>query len=429
MNTTPTKRKNNHIITLMLLMLLNTIGFSIIFPIIPTLFTDTSSEYYFLANSIFENYGFFIQGLVLMIYAVFVFLSAPVLGELSDYYDRKKILNICLFGSAIGYFLFAYSVLTLNIWLLILSRIIDGITGGNISIMQASMGDISNKEDLQKNISKMQAMLGIGFVFGPLLGGILSSSDIYYLFNASTPLIFAGVVSLISIYISNIYLIENKNKSLDKDNYDDEYHNKNRFSIKKLHPFNSIKIIINGFKMKEIRLFLLTLLLFWIGFAMYTNFSNNFLAIRFDFTERDIGYYFAFTGILMSICQLVLVPRINKRFNSKNILKLTYPIFGIFFIIYAAYIHNLNILLYIYLPLFVLLISLNIVNTNIEIMSHTGEENKGKIFGITSALNSIGQAIAPLIGGIIATIFYYDSPFYLSAIIVFIASILLWKAM
>ena len=410
------KKKNRHIITLIILRLFNVIGTAIIFPLIPNLLINTNSSYYLLNDSTLNQYAFFVQGIILMIYGLFVFLSAPILGQLSDYYGRKRLLNICLLGSAIGYFLFAYSILTLNIWLLIFSRIIDGITGGNIAIIQASMGDISEPKEMKKNISRLSSTIGIGFILGTLLGGLLSSSEIYHLFNPSTPLIFAGVLTLISLYLCSAYLIEAKNNNHNEDD---------RFSIKKLNPLHSFEIIKSGFKMKELRLFLITLLLFWIGFTTYSNFSNNYLLIRFGFDERGIGYYLATVGIILTICQLFVVPYINRIFSSFKVLKITYLLLSISLVIYAGFIFNVNIL-YLFLPFFVLLVSIIIVNINIEIMSRTSQENRGKIFGITSSVQSMSQTIAPLLGGIVSTIFYYDSPFYLAAIITFVAAVLLW---
>jgi len=108
-------KKKKHLNTLSVLMFINMIGFSILLPIIPTLFTNPLGEYYILPGYISNNFNFIMQGVVLMVYALFVFLSSPILGELSDYYGRKKILNICFAGSAAGYFLFAYAVMTHNL--------------------------------------------------------------------------------------------------------------------------------------------------------------------------------------------------------------------------------------------------------------------------------------------------------------------------
>ena len=411
-------QKKKHLGALTALMFLNMLGYSILIPVIPTLFINKGNPFYILPSYISDHYSFILQGLLLAIYAVFVFLSAPVLGELSDYYGRKKILNISFLGSAIGFFLFALAIYEHNIWILFLSRIVDGITGGNISVMQASTIDVSTKEERAKNIARRSSVMGIAFILGPWLGGILSSSDISRLFTPATPFIFAGVLSLLAILVINKFLFETIVTG-----HSDHAHK--RFSLKSLHPLNSLKIMRDGYRIPNLKIFFNVMLIFFIGFGIYSSFSQNLLAIRFHFDEKSIGYYFAYTGILMTLVQIFIIPRF-KNFSPNSILIFSLPVLAILFIIYGAFINNFYVLLA-FVFIMVIFIGLNMVNTNVAIADHAREGDRGKIFGITSSVQSLAQVIAPILGGVAASYFSYSAPFYISAIFLLLAGFLIWN--
>ncbi|MFO0743683.1 MAG: MFS transporter [Candidatus Paceibacterota bacterium] len=411
-------QKKRHLSALTVLMFLNMLGYSILIPIIPTLFINKTNPFYILPSYISDHYSFILQGLLLAIYAVFVFLSSPVLGELSDYYGRKKILNISFFGSAIGFFLFALAIYEHNIWILFLSRIVDGITGGNISVMQASTIDVSSKEERAKNIARRSSVMGIAFILGPWIGGMLSSSDVSHFFTPATPFIFAGLLSLIAVFIINKFLFETVNVG-----HEDHAHKK--FSLKSLHPFNSLKIIRDGYKIGNLRVFFNVMLIFFIGFGMYSSFSQNLLSLRFGFDEKSIGYYFAYTGILMTIIQIFIIPRF-KNLSPEKILSFSLPVLAFLFVIYGAFINNIYVLL-VFVFIMVIFIGLNMVNTNVAIADHATEGDRGKIFGITSSVQSLAQVIAPILGGFVAAYFSYSAPFYFSAFFLILAAIFLWN--
>jgi len=175
--------------------------------------------------------------------------------------------------------------------------------------------------------------------------------------------------------------------------------------------------------MKNIQTFLNINLLYYIGFFMYSSFSQNLLSIRFGFDVKDIGYYFAYTGLLMTIVQIFIVSKINKRFSPKKILDFSLPILSLFLIIYAGFIFNLSFLL-IFIIFFIIVISLLMVNMNLVLILNTGENERGKVLGIYSSVQSLAQVIAPIIGGVSSSLISYTSPFYLGAMFITFAAIL-----
>lgn len=410
--------KKRHLSALTALMFLNMLGYSILIPIIPTLFIHKGNPFYILPSYISDHYSFILQGLLLAIYAVFVFMSAPVLGELSDYYGRKKILNISFLGSSIGFFLLALAIYGHNIWILFFSRIIDGVTGGNISVMQASTIDVSTKEERAKNIARRSSVMGIAFILGPWLGGILSQSNKFKFFTPATPFIFAGILSLFAMFVIKKFLYETIHVG-----HNDQVHKK--FSLKSLHPLNSLKIMRDGYKIPNLKIFFNVMLIFFIGFGIYSSFSQNLLSIRFHFDEKSIGYYFAYTGVLMTLMQIFVIPRF-KNMSPNKILSFSLPALAILFIIYGAFIKNVYVLLA-FVAVMVVFIGLNMVNTNVAIADHAREGDRGKIFGVTSSVQSLAQVIAPILGGVVASYFSYSAPFYISAIFLLFAGFLIWN--
>lgn len=140
----------------------------------------------------------FVIGLSMASYSLFQFLASPILGRLSDKYGRKPILALSLFGSALGYFLIAIAN---NIWVIFASRIIDGITGGNISVAQAYIADITKGNEMTKAMGLIGMAFGLGFIFGPAIGGFLGH---YFL---ALPYLFAGFLALLNcIFILFFYL-------------------------------------------------------------------------------------------------------------------------------------------------------------------------------------------------------------------------------
>src|SRR5215211_3965520 len=159
-----------------LIMLMDIVGMSIIFPVAPYIVQRYSGDA--------------LMGTMLtVIYAGAQFFAAPALGKISDKVGRRPVLLISVLGSAVGYFIFGIGG---ALWVLFLSRLIDGITGGNISTASAYIIDVSKPEERAKNFTLLGMAYGVGFILGPALGGILGQ------WNLNAPVYVAGMIFLIS---------------------------------------------------------------------------------------------------------------------------------------------------------------------------------------------------------------------------------------
>ena len=116
-------------------------------------------------------------------------------------FGRKKILGLSLFGTFLGYVLMVVGINLQNFYLILLSRIIDGFTGGNISVATSAISDISKPEEKTKNFGILGAIFGICFVMGPFLGGVLSDKTVHESFSLTTPFIVSAVLSFVNFLL------------------------------------------------------------------------------------------------------------------------------------------------------------------------------------------------------------------------------------
>jgi len=190
------KRGDSHaLFTIFLIVFIDIFGFSLILPLLP-----------FVA----ERFGAspLKIGLLGASYSFFQLLASPVLGFLSDRYGRKKILILSQLGSAAGFLLLGFAH---SLPLIFLSRVVDGITGGNISVAQAYIADITTKKNRAKGMGIIGAAFGLGFLFGPAIGGLLSQNGF------AIPALIAVFVSLFSTLTTALFLketVKKKNRSI-----------------------------------------------------------------------------------------------------------------------------------------------------------------------------------------------------------------------
>src|SRR5207237_474478 len=151
------------------------VGFGIVIPVLP--FYAEGTKFGVAPSHV---------GLLFSSYSIMQLGFAPVLGRLSDKYGRRPVLLTSLLGTALGFLILGFAT---TLWMLFLGRIIDGISGGNISTAQAYIADVTTKEDRAKGMGLIGAAFGLGFVFGPAIGGVLSRWGI------NVPFLFAGTLA------------------------------------------------------------------------------------------------------------------------------------------------------------------------------------------------------------------------------------------
>ena len=370
--------KNKSLLTIFLIVFIDLLGFGIILPLLPYIAEKYSA-------------GPFQIGMLTATYSFFQLIAAPILGRLSDRYGRKKLLVISQFGSAIGYLILGLSG---NLPLLFLSRIIDGITGGNISIAQAYIADVTTKENRAKGMGIIGAAFGLGFIFGPAIGGFLSK------FSYSAPAYFATVVSLLSVLATVFFLKEtiDEKKAIKSP--------KTKFSLeefKKVLSIYPIGILIVTF--------------FIVNLASSVQQGNFALWTQktFNYGPAENGWLFAYIGVLAVIVQLKVLPFLTKIFNEKNILYIS--LFCMF--LGLSLIPLVPLPNFLYVSLFFLPFGYGLSNPTIQALAseNVPKEEYGETLGFLQSAGSLGRIIGPIIGGIIFQSLGKDNAFYFAGFI------------
>ena len=262
------------------------VGVGILIPIFPQLITPGSPDS-ILPDGWSPTNGLILLGWLSAAYPIAQFLAAPLLGQLSDKFGRKVVLQLSILGTALGYALFAYGLATKNIPLLFASRILDGITGGNISVAQAAIADISTNKNRAKNFGLIGMAFGLGFILGPYIGGKLADPSVVSWFSAATPFWFAMGLSLFNILLITLFLPETLKIKSNK-----------RIDIAK--PFHNIA---SAFSRPGLRSIMPSSFLFTAGFTFFTTFFGVVLVQKFGFNASNTGDYFAYVGLWIAVVQ------------------------------------------------------------------------------------------------------------------------------
>jgi MFS family permease len=418
--------KSKNKLILFLTVFIDMMGFSVIFPLFPDTLkfylSQGNDEVLFFFISIVErllatqNNPYFIVlfgGLIGSIYAVLQFIFSPIWGKISDSSGRKRILIFTSFGSLAGYLIWFFSG---NFSTFVLSRVITGIMGGNISVASASMADMTTKEDRAKGMGIIGAGIGLGFIFGPPLGGIMSGYNLLspfpFLSSIGTTIysssaLVSVVVSLIN-FLMIIFLFEETFVLQNSPN-------KRGFS----HPVFGI------FSSDVVQLPKICLIyfLFTLGFSGFEFCINFFFYESLNFSPKEIGYSFVYMGSIVILIQGGVIRRISGKVAEKKI-----AIFGSISLLIGFVIISLSkSLLIVFLALSFLSIGSAFLNPGISSLAsiYSSQDEQGKNLGIMRGFGSLARAFAPLI---FSLIYFSKGPvttFRFSFIVIFVVLILL----
>jgi DHA1 family tetracycline resistance protein-like MFS transporter len=284
--TSPTEKSGrNAMLIVFLTVFIDMLGVGILIPVSPFLVQQYRND----ALTV---------GLLSVSYSVFQFLAGPALGVLSDRFGRRPVLLLSLLGTAIGYFIFGFAT---SLPILFLSRVLDGITGGNISTAQATIADVSKPEDRSRNFGMIGAAFGLGFIIGPALGGLLSGISL------QAPAFFAGGLSLLNVIAGYFILPETLPV---------ERRTRGPITLASINPFTSLT---RALSIPSIAPLLVATFAFNFAFAgLQSNFSL-FTFARFDWGPGQNAALFAFLGVVGVFMQGFLVRKMIPKFGDRKL--------------------------------------------------------------------------------------------------------------
>lgn len=379
-------------------LLIDMIGIGMVIPLIPTLFTDPTSPS-FLLHGYSQGTWYLIAGIVTAIFGLMQFIAAPVLGELSDIFGRKRLLTLGVAVLAISQMLFGLGVHISSLAIVLVSRAIAGIAGANFSIAQASIADVTEPKDRAKNFGLIGAAFGTGFILGPLLGGWLAHA-----FGAATPFWVAGAMGAANVMFITLFLPETRKEKGPSRSFT---------ILKGLHNIRAAFLDVDA------RPVYLASFLYMSGFAFYTSFVGILLVYRFAFSESGVGTFFGVAGAWIVITQLFIIRILSKKYNERSILRYSLLLLALSI---AAYPFVPTVaLLYAIIPFLAIPQGLSMLNMSALISKGVSAEKQGAALGINGSLMALSQGVIPVVAGAASSLVGVQIPFVVGSMFVVIA--------
>lgn len=363
------------------------LGLTIVNPVIPFMVEQYTTNTQQQATAV---------TLLSAIYAFSMFLAAPMLGTLSDRFGRKIVLISSLFGSAIGYFLFGLGG---ALWILFLGRIIEGLTGGEISAILAYFADLTPIESRTKYFGWISATVGIGTAAGPLIGGFLAQ------YGPAIPLYVASFLSLSNAVYGYFFMPESLTKRERTRN----------LSLQQINPFKQLQLV---FTFRSVKWLLITGFLIWLPNGSFQAIFAQFSIDTFHLSPMIIGFTFSLIGMMDIFAQLLIMPILLKFWRENQIITMgiTSEMIGYSVIIFSAF--------YSSIPCFILgMVFFGLGDAifspsyNGLISTYASKEDQGKIQGASQSIQALARVIGPMIGGQLYANFHHTIPFIIGFIL------------
>ena len=376
---------------LFLIVFSNLLGFGIIIPLLP---------YYA------ENFGANPNEVTLLMasYSLMQLVFSPILGKISDIYGRKKILVLCLIGSVASYLVLYFAT---SFILVLFARSIAGLFASTTAIANAYVTEITSSENRSKGMGLIGAAFGLGFVFGPVIGGYFGGEEINNI-NYKTPFLISIVVAVISCCFAYFILTEPKKR------------NKQFVSINFL---NSFRDLINLFKIPVILFLIIISFLVTFSFAGFETTFALWTERAMKWAPMQTGFAFTFTALLAALVQGVFIGNLTKIFGEIKILVTSIFLMsiGLFFITLS--IENIYYLIF---SLGVLGISIGLGNPTINSLfsKNLNKNIVGLSFGAIQSVGSLARILSPLVAGNLFYFFGINSPYNLGAFLMLISLII-----
>lgn len=368
------------LIPIFIVVFVDLLGFSFILPLLP---------YY--ANEFGASPA--IVGLLVASYAAAQFVGAPILGRLSDLRGRRPILLLSVAGTFIGFIMLALAPVigrgianafgaaaignTLVVAILFASRLLDGFTGGNLTIAQAYISDVTDEKNRAKSFGLIGAAFGLGFIIGPALGGLLSN------WGYEAPAYAAAALSLVNLFL--IYFLLPESLTPEKR------------AAEQTRPAMSLGAMWQALRKPRVGPLLHIRFFFGLAFSMFQTIFALYAQYKLGLNAQTTAYVLTYVGVLSVVVQGFGVGWISARIPEKRLIFLATAVMAVSLLGWAV-VPDLITLLIVMIPLAA---SGGILNTvlNSALSKSVYPEEIGGTLGIAGALESLTRVISPIIGG------------------------------
>jgi DHA1 family tetracycline resistance protein-like MFS transporter len=398
-------------LTVFIIVFVDLLGFGLILPLLP-----------FYADS----YGAtpLVVGLLTASYAAAQFIAAPVMGRLSDRYGRRPILLLSIGGTVVGFLLLGLAdplgkalagnspVATTNaviLTILFLSRIVDGLTGGNISVAQAYITDITDEENRARGLGLIGAAFGLGFIIGPAAGGALSAGGRY-----AVPAFVAAAIATLNWLAVLLWLPESLTDEI-----------KAQMAQRRERAILSVRELWQAMQRPRFGPLLHIRLWYGVAFATFTGVFALYAQYRLSLDSKQTGYILAYVGLLSVLVQGVAIGQLTKRFAENRLILGAVGLLAVSLLAWA-FAPNVPLLLLVLAPI---ALAAGLLNTviNSAITKSVHPEEVGGALGVAAAIESLTRVIGPLVGGLLLGWFGAWAPGLLCAILMVWLVTFVWR--
>ncbi|MBI3939364.1 MAG: MFS transporter [Acidobacteria bacterium] len=365
--------RNSPLLPIFLIVLVDILGMSIILPLLP-----------FYAESLGATP--LVVGLLIATYAACTLIAGPPLGRISDRIGRRPVLLVSQMGTLIGFLILAFAG---SLWVVFMARVIDGLTAGNLSLAQAYISDVTEPENRAKSFGIIGIAFGIGFLIGPAISGFLSQFDYQY------PVFAAAALSATSIVATYFLLPASTHLPVPRPGVPDGAPPPTGSRLGLLEWGSYVRYFRRpelGVLLWQFSLFAFAFATFFSGFALFA--ERRFMVNGAPFGPKQVGYVFAYVGLLGILMQGGLLGRLVRRFGEQTLISagMLSATLGYAFLGFTYRVPQL---------LLVSAVSafgngaLRPALTSL-ITQRAARHEQGVVLGLTQSLNSAAQIVAPI---------------------------------
>lgn len=354
---------NKRLFLILVYVFIDVLGFSLILPLLP----------YYAER--FEASPTLV-GLLLGANAITQLIGAPIIGRLSDRYGRRPLLLVSIGGTVVSFLMLG---LARSLWMLFASRILDGLLGGNISLAEAYITDVTDRQNRARGLGLIGAAFGIGFIFGPAIGGTLSAGG-----NYALPALLAAGLAFLNL-IGVFFLVPESLPAEQRQGRADK------------RPQVSLGALLEALRRPCVGPLLRFRLFYGLAFTMFQTIFALFAQKRLGLGAQSTSYVLTYVGILVVLVQGGGIGLLTKRFEDRPLILAASVLLALALLAWA-FTPSVWFLLVVLVPLALAGGVLNVISSSALTKSVQAKEVGGTL-GLSASLGSLARAVSPIAGG------------------------------
>jgi len=362
------KPNKKQLILIFIFVFLDLLGYSLILPLLPFYASDFGAT-------------LTLVGLLGTVNGLGQLIAAPIIGRLSDRYGRRPLLMLSIAGTVVGFLMLGFAK---SLWMIFLSRAVDGLLGGNTALARAYITDITEPKERAKSLGLIGAAFGLGFIIGPVMGGILSQ------FGLNVPALVAAALSILSLLAMIIWLPE----SLPADE---------RQQLKtNPHTAFNIPNLIDELRRPCVGPMLIIRLFYSFAFTLFQSNFSLYAKEVLGLNVTNTGLVLTYVGLLSVIVQGVAIGRLTKAYKERKLIVFSILMLAVSLLVWG-FTRNIWLLLVVLAPI---ALGAGILNTLLtsQLTKAVYKEDVGGTLGLANSMQTIAQIITPGMGGLLLSV-------------------------